>query len=60
VFLQSAVEFVTKFATIRMAITGEPLLAAGRGAVDLLKRNFMDAFGVGLCSWEGRKCSACM
>jgi hypothetical protein len=54
--MQSAVEYVTKFATVRMAVTGEPLLAAGRGAVDLLKRNFMDAFGVS----RGRVGACCL
>ncbi|GLI62333.1 hypothetical protein VaNZ11_004941 [Volvox africanus] len=44
--LLTLVEFVTQFATVRAAITGEGFLAAGRNVVALLKRNFMDAFGV--------------
>ena len=40
------VEFLTKFATVRAAITGEAFLAAGRSATDLLKRNFLKAYAV--------------
>ncbi|GFR47647.1 hypothetical protein Agub_g9390, partial [Astrephomene gubernaculifera] len=44
--LLSLLEFVTRFATVRAAVTGEAFLTAGRGVVQLLKRNAMDAFGV--------------
>ena len=35
------IEYITKFATIMAAITGEPFLAAGRKATDLLKRQVL-------------------
>ncbi|KAG2453175.1 hypothetical protein HYH02_002499 [Chlamydomonas schloesseri] len=44
--LLSLVEYVTRFATVRAAITGEAFFAAGRNVVALLSRNAMDAFGV--------------
>ncbi len=31
---------------VRLAITGEAFMEAGRGVSDLLKRNFLDAYGV--------------
>ena len=40
------VEFLTKFATVRAAITGQAFLAAGRDAADLFKRNFLKAYAV--------------
>ena len=39
------VEFLTKFATVRAAITGEAFFEAGRNVTDLLRRNFLKAFG---------------
>ncbi|KAK9787237.1 hypothetical protein WJX73_001621 [Symbiochloris irregularis] len=39
-------EFITKFATVRAAITGEAFLTAGRGAFDLFRRNFLKAYAV--------------
>lgn len=44
--LLSLLEYVTRFATVRAAITGEAFFAAGRNVVALLSRNAMDAFGV--------------
>jgi len=44
--IYALIEFLTKFAIYYAAITGDGLMAAGRGATDLLQRNFMDAFGV--------------
>lgn len=58
--LLGLIEYVTRFATVRAAITGEAFFAAGRNVVNLLRRNFMDAFGVwwvrkgvvgGACAW---------
>ncbi|KAK9846092.1 hypothetical protein WJX84_002167 [Apatococcus fuscideae] len=40
------VEFLTKFATVRCAITGEAFFKAGRNAVDLLKRNALSTGAV--------------
>lgn len=40
------IEFITKFATVRMAITGEAFFAAGRSATSLLARNFLKTYGV--------------
>lgn len=37
----SLIDYLTKFATVRMAITGESFLEAGRRATDLLARNFL-------------------
>lgn len=44
--LLAFVEYITRFATIRAAITGEAFMLAGRNVVGLLKRNAMNAFGV--------------
>lgn len=38
------VSYLTKFATVMAAITGEGLFAAGRNVTDLLVRNLLDAF----------------
>jgi hypothetical protein len=38
------VSYLTKFATVMAAITGEGLIAAGRNVTDLLVRNLLDAF----------------
>jgi len=40
------IEYLTKFATIMAAITGEAFLVAGRRSTDLLKRNFLKSYGV--------------
>eukprot|EP00887_Chlorella_sp_A99_P002136 scaffold21.g2136.t1 len=40
----SLVEFLTKFATVFMAITGEAFFSAGRKVTDLLLRNFLNTF----------------
>lgn len=45
-FVYTLVEMVTKFATVRLAITGEGFMVASKNVVDLLHRNFLDAFGV--------------
>ena len=37
------IEYITKFATIRAAITGEAFFEAGRNVTDLLMRNFLKA-----------------
>jgi hypothetical protein len=42
------IEYVTKFATVRAAITGEAFLEAGRNVTDLLMRNFLKAYGAAL------------
>lgn len=39
----SLIDYLTKFATVRMAITGEAFLEAARRATDLLARNFLKA-----------------
>ena len=39
-------EYITKFATVHAAITGEAFLEAGRQAADLLTRNFLKAYAV--------------
>ena len=39
------IEYITKFATIRAAITGEAFFEAGRNVTDLLMRNFLKAYG---------------
>ena len=39
--IYSLVEYLTKFATVRMAITGEAFFDAARRATDLLTRNFL-------------------
>jgi hypothetical protein len=40
------IEYLTKFATIMSAITGEAFMVAGRRSTDLLKRNFLKSYGV--------------
>ncbi|GFH18108.1 uncharacterized protein HaLaN_14852, partial [Haematococcus lacustris] len=40
------IEFCTKFATVQMALTGQAFMPAAHSVVDLLRRNFLDAFGV--------------
>mmetsp|Transcript_40215 Transcript_40215/g.119884 ORF Transcript_40215/g.119884 Transcript_40215/m.119884 type:complete len:331 (+) Transcript_40215:135-1127(+) len=45
-FLFTLVEMVTKFATVRIAITGEAFWPATRGVASLLQRTFLDTFGV--------------
>lgn len=45
--IASATEFLTKFALIFSAIVGAPLIGAGRMAVNLLRRNFLNTVGVG-------------
>ena len=40
----SLVEYLTKFATVFAAITGDAFLEAGRRVTDLLARNFLNAF----------------
>ncbi|KAG1672799.1 hypothetical protein FOA52_002787 [Chlamydomonas sp. UWO 241] len=45
-YLFTIVEMVTKFATVRCAITGEAFWAATRGVATLLERAFLDSFGV--------------
>ncbi|CAL8471654.1 g11196 [Coccomyxa elongata] len=40
------IEYITKFATVRAAITGEAFLEAGRNVTQLLTRNFLKAYGV--------------
>lgn len=42
----SLLEGITKFATVQMAITGEPFFTAGRRVVALLSRNLMDTAAV--------------
>lgn len=39
-----AIEYLTKFATVFMAITGDAFFAAGRRVTDLLARNMLEAF----------------
>ena len=39
------IEYITKFATIRAAITGEAFFEAGRNVTDLLMRNALKAYG---------------
>jgi hypothetical protein len=45
-FLLTILEAVTKFAVVRMAITGEALLPSCRSTADLLARNLLDSVGV--------------
>lgn len=40
------IEFLTKFATIRAALSGEAFFDAGRAVTALLARNALDAYGV--------------
>jgi len=42
--LSSLLEYLTKFATVGAAITGEGLIPAGKRVTDLLARNFLEAF----------------
>merc|ERR1711966_496750 len=44
--LLELIEFLTKFATIRRAVTGEAFCEAARNATDLLKRNLLPTVGV--------------
>ena len=44
--LLELIEFLTKFATIRCAVTGEAFCEAARNATDLLKRNLLPTVGV--------------
>lgn len=44
--INQLIEYLTKFAIVRMAITGEGFFTAGRAATDLLARNFLKSFGV--------------
>lgn len=44
--INQLIEYLTKFAIVRMAITGEAFFTAGRAATDLLSRNFLKSFGV--------------
>lgn len=44
--INQLIEYLTKFAVVRMAITGESFFTAGRAATDLLARNFLKSFGV--------------
>lgn len=44
--INQLIEYLTKFAIVRMAITGEAFFSAGRAATDLLARNFLKSFGV--------------
>lgn len=45
-YLLIIVELITKFATVNLAITGQSFMDAGRSVTAMLKRNFMDTFGV--------------
>lgn len=47
----SLIDYLTKFATVRMAITGEAFLEAARRATDLLARNFLKVGS--LLVWPG-------
>lgn len=40
----AVIEYLTKFATVMMAITGEAFMDAGRRVTDLLARNLLNAF----------------
>lgn len=42
--LAGIIEFLTKFATVYSAITGDAFFAAGRQVTSLLARNYLDAF----------------
>jgi hypothetical protein len=44
--IYTLIEYLTKFAVVRMAMTGEAFFEAGHRATDLLRRNFLKAFGV--------------
>ena len=43
--LWGIIEFLTKFATVRAAVTGEAFFEAARNVTELLRRNFLKAFG---------------
>lgn len=45
-FLLTILEAVTKFAVVRMAITGEAMFPSCRSTADLLARNLLDSVGV--------------
>eukprot|EP00775_Hariotina_reticulata_P001350 gene1350-1691_t len=45
-FLITLLEAVTKFAVVRIAITGEPLMEGCRKTTELLSRNLLDTVGV--------------
>jgi hypothetical protein len=44
--LPQLLEAVTKFAVVRMAITGDALMPSCRSTADLLARNLLDSVGV--------------
>ncbi|CAG9465204.1 unnamed protein product [Pedinophyceae sp. YPF-701] len=44
--LTELIEYITKYATVYAAISGDAFLQAGRDIIDLLKRNVLDAFTV--------------
>ena len=44
--LWGIIEFLTKFATVRAAVTGEAFFEAARNVTELLRRNFLKAFGL--------------
>jgi len=46
VHVTQVIEYLTKFATVRMAMTGQRFFDAGRSVVELLARNAMDTLGV--------------
>lgn len=45
-YIMTLIELVTKFATVRLAITGKNFMEASKGVSDLLSRNFLNTFGV--------------
>ena len=45
-YIMTIIELVTKFATVRLSITGEDFIEASKGVSDLLSRNFLNTFGV--------------
>lgn len=45
-YVFTLIELVTKFATVRLAITGESFMEGGKGVTDMLSRNFLNTFGV--------------
>jgi hypothetical protein len=49
--LQMPVGYLVRLAVVRLAITGEGFVDAGRAAVDLVKRKLVDAIAVG--GWVG-------
>jgi len=44
--LASLLEAITRFATVRVALTGEAFFDAARGAIDLLTRNMLNTYAV--------------